>query len=167
MKKTLTIAALGVAFVAVSLWVWLSRGKHAGAVRAKFRLGGAIIAITSIMNLASCDGEPSLGVDCYDPAPANEIYLTDYRYNDYEVRNGDVLNFECYALFEQQIIVAIESAEGEELQRTSYNAEESQFTFTHTVEVGTYTGKAFVRILLASENVEPYESRTFPITIVE
>lgn len=106
-------------------------------------------------------------MDCYDPAPVNEIHLTNYRYDNHEVRNGDTLNFECYAMLVPQIIITIESHDGEELQRTPYNMEESSLTFTHTVEVGDYTGEAFLKVLLADENVEPYECRSFQITIIE
>ena len=49
MKKTLLVIGLGTAFLAVSLWVWLSNGKSAKAVKAKFRLGGALLTLTGMM----------------------------------------------------------------------------------------------------------------------
>ena len=42
MKRTLLLIGLGIAFIGVSLWVTMSRGRNARAIRAKYRLGGAI-----------------------------------------------------------------------------------------------------------------------------
>lgn len=53
MKRTLSIIGIGAAFGAVSLWVWLTRGKNAKAVKAKFRLGGALLTLTSALSLWS------------------------------------------------------------------------------------------------------------------
>lgn len=173
MKKTLTFIALGVAFLAVSLWVWLSRGKNTKAVRAKFRLGGAIVALTSVVNLTSCGGGGVFGVDCYDPAPTNEIYWREYSHNpSYEMtaKNGDEISISCYYMTVEQVIVSIESVDsGEELQRTTYDVtDNSSFTLTHIINVGDYTGKAIVKFLLASEVLEPYEyGPSYQITITE
>lgn len=61
MKRTLSIIGIGAAFGAVSLWVWLTRGKNAKAVKAKFRLGGALLTLTSALSLVSCGGRPVQG----------------------------------------------------------------------------------------------------------
>lgn len=68
----ITYAALAVAFAAVSLWVILSRGKNAKAVRTKFRLGGLMLTIMGLMASSGCSRlvscyEPA--IMCYDPAP--------------------------------------------------------------------------------------------------
>lgn len=55
MKKTLLIIGLGTAFLAVSLWVWISNGKSARAVKAKFRIGGALLTLTGMMTVGSCN----------------------------------------------------------------------------------------------------------------
>lgn len=167
MKRTLTLIALGTAFVAVSLWVWLSRGKNAKAVRAKFRLGGAIIALTSLVNLTSCGPDGPIGVTCYDPAPVNEIYWNRYDHNNTEVKNGDVLNFYYYNIQAQQVAITIESKEdGKELQRTTYDLTDSSASLTHTIDVGDYTGEAVLKFLLLNDNAEPYEHyNSYQITI--
>ena len=171
MKRTLTIIALGTAFVAVSLWVWLTRGKSAKAVKAKFRLGGAIIALTSLMNLTSCGPDGPFGVDCYDPAPANEIYLENYAHNsNNEFRNGDAVEISCYAMTAPKIVVTIEDRNREqELQRATYdiNQESISTTVTHTINVGDFRGEAMLVIWLADESAEPYEYRHYDITIAE
>lgn len=169
MKRTLTLVALGTAFVAVSLWVWLSRGKNAKAVRAKFRLGGAIIALTSLVNLTSCGPDGPIGVDCYDPAPVNEIYWDNAHYNNgaIEVKNGDVLNFYYYNIQAQQVAITIESKEdGSELQRTTHTITDTSASLTHTINVGDYTGEAILKFLLLNDNAEPYEHyNSYRITI--
>ena len=62
-KHSVLYAVLAVAFVAVSLWVILSGGKSARAVRAKFRLGGLMLTISSMLTLPGCSVfQPT----CYD-----------------------------------------------------------------------------------------------------
>jgi hypothetical protein len=171
MKRTLTLVALCTAFVAVSLWVWLSRGKNAKAVRAKFRLGGAIIALTSLVNLTSCGPDDSFGVTCYDPAPMNEIYWENYRYNsNNECRNGEAVEISCYSMRVPKIVVTIENRErSQELQRATYDINQESITtnITHTIDVGEFRGEAMLIIWLADENTEPYEYRHYEITITE
>lgn len=73
-RYVIVYAALGVAFLAVSLWVTLSGGKNARAVRAKYHLGGLMLTVASMLSVSSCGG--ILGGDevmCYDPAPPRYI----------------------------------------------------------------------------------------------
>ena len=68
MKRILPIICTGAAFLAVSLWVWLSKGKNAKAVKTKFRLGGVLLTLISTISIGSCGGSPV--VTCYDtPIP--------------------------------------------------------------------------------------------------
>ena len=79
LKYIIILACLGVAFSAASLWVILSGGRNAKAVRAKFRLGGLMLSISSMLALASCEGGGSgiLSPDCYDPIPPEIVeYIT-------------------------------------------------------------------------------------------
>lgn len=64
MKRILPIICTGAAFLAVSLWVWLSKGKSAKAVKTKFRLGGVLLTLISTISIGSCGGSPV--VTCYD-----------------------------------------------------------------------------------------------------
>ena len=64
MKRILPIICTGAAFLAVSLWVWLSKGKTAKAVKTKFRLGGVLLTLISTISIGSCGGSPV--VTCYD-----------------------------------------------------------------------------------------------------
>ncbi len=45
--------ALGTAFLAVSIWVWFSKGKNAKAIKAKYKLGGMILTLSFFA--ASCE----------------------------------------------------------------------------------------------------------------
>jgi hypothetical protein len=64
MKRFLSIIAIGAAFLAVALWVWISKGKNAKAVKTKFRLGGVLLTLISTISIGSCGGSPV--VTCYD-----------------------------------------------------------------------------------------------------
>ena len=64
MKRILPIICTGAAFLAVSLWVWLSKGKNAKAVKTKFRLGGVLLTLISTISIGSYGGSPV--VTCYD-----------------------------------------------------------------------------------------------------
>lgn len=88
MKRYLMIAGVGIAFMVVSLWVWLSRGKSAAAVRAKYRLGGILLSLSvATTTLTSC-------VSCYSPAgePTN-IISPKFDTSTAVYYCGDVLNF--------------------------------------------------------------------------
>lgn len=85
---------VGIAFLAVSLWVWLSGGRNARAVNAKYRLGGVMLTAWSFLSMVSCDipGQlPLPGGDnwddglimCYDPVMPEEDYsLIEIRHAD-------------------------------------------------------------------------------------
>lgn len=74
----------GTAFLAVSLWVYLSGGKSARAVNAKYRLGGILLTAWYVLSMVSCDVPglpPTDGTDeglimCYDPVPDNYVSLS-------------------------------------------------------------------------------------------
>ena len=84
------IAGVGIAFAAVSLWVWLSRGKSASAVRAKYRLGGILLSLTvAATTLTACGG-----ASCYAPAvePTNTV-SPQFDTSTAVYYSGDVLKF--------------------------------------------------------------------------
>lgn len=112
MKKTLLIIGFGTAFLAVSLWVWLSNGKTERAVKAKFRFGGALLTLTGMMTVGSCNVMTS----CYDPAPTNMVYIE--RGETQDVKNGDhitvkVSYFSAYGI---KVTIAKDAENSEILQ---------------------------------------------------
>lgn len=146
MKKTLLFVALGVAFVAVSLWVWLSRGRSAKAVRAKFRLGGALLSLAGLVacgpgsNSTTCY-EPA--IDCYDPAPENVVWVEDYNNSTpYEVRNGEEIPFCTEFVVADEFIVTVFDSGSLELQRQTFAVGATTRELIFKLDVGDYVGEA-------------------------
>ena len=160
MKKTLAIVGLGTAFLAVSLWVWLSNGKSAKAVKAKFRLGGALLTLTGMMSLGSCTPPGGTCYDpaCYDPAPANEIWWTnaDYRNEEgvFEVRNGDQLTIHAQYLTVNKLVVALNDAAAMEMQREVFEVDYNTKEVLFTVDVDDYVGEAELIVSLVGDGDE-------------
>ena len=158
MKKTLAIVGLGAAFLAVSLWVWLSNGKSARAVKAKFRLGGALLTLTGMMTLGGCKGAL---ISCYDPAPQNVVNIErQVGYNTPQnVRNGDLINIEVSYFSAYGIKVTVEKGvyNREILQSETYRITDSKATITHTINVGDHIGEAHLRVYVMHSEEESYE----------
>lgn len=74
-KYIVILAGLGVAFAAVSLYVFLSGGRNARAVRARFRLGGLMLTFSAMLSAAACSGVPT-GPLCYDVPAPEYVYIT-------------------------------------------------------------------------------------------
>ena len=142
---------IGVAFAAVSLWVLLSGGKNAKAIRAKYKLGGALLTTWALLSAATCGpriggGDPQ--VLCYDmPAPTNELYVSLKEAGGTKFASGDVM------------VVSINTATCEKydwkitdpdrknvIQSGTFTPPEDQkysdISFEITVQPGTYKGPA-------------------------
>ena len=66
-KYFIIYAFVGIAFLAVSAWVFFSHGKDAKAIRAKYRLGGIMLMCMAMLSTASCGEVSGPGeVMCYD-----------------------------------------------------------------------------------------------------
>ena len=166
MKKTILFIGLGVAFVAVSLWVWLSNGKSARAVKAKFRLGGALLTLTGMMTVGGCDGKGPF-VTCYDPAPANMVYIE--RGETQDVKNGDnitvkVSYFSAYGI---KVTIAKDAENSEVLQSEIYKITESSADVIHTIDVADYVGEAHLRVYLMISENEIYEQDYLKLNVIE
>ena len=176
MKRTILFVALGIAFLAVSLWLILSGGRSARATRLKYRLGGAILSLMALTSTA-CDGGPFMQT-CYDPAPppTNDCY-TNFNYQ--EVRNGESIKFIFHCDFEDELTVTIYTSEkgnlqeelGEVLQSEKMRLTPEVSEYELTLDVGDYTGIARVRFEYNLHNDDSYGISEFFcesfITIVE
>lgn len=145
MKKTLLFIGFGAAFLAVSLWVWLSAGRSAKAVRAKFRLGGALLTLTGMMTLGGCGTttcyEPQ--IECYDPAPVNEVFIDDYIHGTpLEVSDGDELVIETYNITYPTLLVTILDAGSLVLQEQRFEVAEIGGQISLRLDVAAYLGDA-------------------------
>lgn len=80
-KYILIYCFVGIAFLAVSAWVFITGGKNARAIRAKYKLGSIMLTCLAMISFASCEGVPpgvtcyDAIVECYDPAPSNYVVL--------------------------------------------------------------------------------------------
>ena len=91
--------AVGVAFLAVSLWAFLSNGKSARAIRYKYKLGGLMLTAWTMLSAASCEGGTPPVVTCYEPvvtcydvAMETDILSVEVKgYGGTKLKSGDVL----------------------------------------------------------------------------
>ena len=170
MKKTLLIIGLGTAFLGVSLWVWLSDGKSARAVKAKFRLGGALLTLTGMMTLGGCEGKGQL-VSCYDPAPANLIYIErEGAYTEAQnVKNGDLISIKVSYFSAYGIKVSIVSAgdNSKVLQSEIYKIPDSSADVKHIINVADYVGEACLRVYFMKSETEIYEIDNLKLNVLE
>lgn len=151
MKRTCAIIGIGLAFLAASLWVWLSNGKSAKAVKAKFRLGGALLTLTGMMTLAGC-GDAAPTVMCYDPTPKDAVEIE--REGAYEaaqsVKNGDNVNIKVRYFSAHGIKISIETAleDAEVLQSRIYEIKDSSTEISHIIDVADYVGEAYLKVFV-------------------
>lgn len=163
MKKVILFIGIGAAFLAVSLWVWLSNGKSARAVKAKFRLGGALLTLTGMMTVGSCN----IMTSCYDPAPTNMVYIE--RGETQDVKNGDhitvkVSYFSAYGI---KVTIAKDAENSEVLQSEIYKITESSADVIHTIDVADYVGEAHLRVYLMISENEIYGVDYLKLNVIE
>lgn len=164
MKKVtaiIVLAGVGMAFLAVSAWVFFSRGENAKAIRAKYRLGGIMLTFLTMLSAASCgDGGDGIGpfVTCYDPVVSertdNLVSLdikrrdTSYRYN--EISPGDTVSVLIRVpTYKQYVLrVILNNTAGTELQRAKLvvpEAAEASFEMPLSQSV-THRGEALLEV---------------------
>lgn len=163
MKKAILFIGIGAAFLAVSLWVWLSNGKSARAVKAKFRLGGALLTLTGMMTVGSCN----IISTCYDHAPTNIVFIE--RGETQDVKNGDhitvkVSYFSAYGI---KVTIAKDAENSEVLQSEIYKITESRADVIHTIDVADYVGEAHLRVYLMISENEIYEQDYMKLNVLE
>ena len=171
MKRTLSIIGIGAAFGVVSLWVWLTRGKNAKAVKAKFRLGGALLTLTSALSLGSCGGRPV--ITCYDTPSMNQVLIQCDRTNEsVDVRNGDKITietsyFNAYGIRVEIVREGVSSGTDEVLQSAVYEVSASDTSISHVVNVGSYAGAAQIKVyLLESADDEGYVCEFYKLNVI-
>ena len=143
-KFAFIYARAGVAFLAVSLWAFLSNGRSAKAIRYKYKLGGIMLTAWAMLTFASCEG-PGPFVTCYDPAPPEYAYIegTD------KVKNGDVLIVTVVTELTGKYrcrIFPYPEAETQELQVQDFECQSGQTECPITIAAGDYKGEAIVYV---------------------
>lgn len=143
-KYLIIYIVVGAAFLGVSLWVILSKGKNAKAIRYKYKLGGIMLTAWSMLTFASCEG-PGPFVTCYDPVAPEYAYIegTD------KVKNGDVLIVTVVTELTGKYrcrIFPYPEAETQELQVQDFECQRGQTECPITIAAGDYKGEAIVYV---------------------
>lgn len=137
-KYFLIYVFVGIAFLAVSAWVFLSGGQNAKAIRAKYRLGGILIMAWAMISVASCSAIEGIidgggMVTCYDPVePEPTENIVEFSFvrdknkqykNENELCPGDVVKVEINIPTYDKYFVRLTAYEGGdeiELQRSEF-----------------------------------------------
>lgn len=130
-KYFLLYVFVGIAFLAVSAWVFFSRGKNAKAIRAKYKLGGIMLMCMAMLSTASCGEILNPGeVMCYDPAPEYSFAVSTGRHDadwKYILSPGAVLTVqvECHSYDRYGIVIRQfeDKKEGDVLQTAVFESE--------------------------------------------
>lgn len=93
LKYILPYVAVAIAFAAVSLWVLLSGGRSAKAVRAKFRLGGIMLSLSGLAFMSGCGAVTCYDpvISCYDVAMTDVVTVLSHNGEDNRISVGDSL----------------------------------------------------------------------------
>ena len=179
-KYFIIYAVVGAAFLAVSLWVFLSGGKNAKAIRAKYRLGGIVLMAWSMLSVASCENGP-FEVTCYDPIPVDYVSYESKNHDDkYRcvLSPGDVLEVEIMfpAYGKYRIVISKYDGEyvGDALQTEEISVQLNktyQHNLVYTPSDTEYSGLAELTVLGISEEYpdgnEIFSAHVLSITPVE
>ncbi len=180
-KFFLIYVFVGIAFLGVSAWVFLSGGQNAKAIRAKYRLGGILIMAWAMISVASCSAIEGLIDDkgqvmCYDPVepePTENIvefsFIRDEskQYNrENDLCPGDIISAEIrIPTFNKYFLYLITYVDGKstELQRTELFVEDLKNKESVIFEVPvsdavTYRGEAQVYVQACVYDSEGKES---------
>lgn len=92
----LIFIAIGIAFLVVSLWVFLSKSKNAKAIKYKYKLGGIILTLT-FFTYGCSDGSKTKDdgeiVTCYISVSSDSFMIESDKETYYI---GDVVSFSVY-----------------------------------------------------------------------
>ena len=182
-KYFLIYVFVGIAFLAVSAWVFFSRGKNAKAIRAKYRLGGILLTCWAMLSVASCGeilGPDSRFVTCYDVAveePTENITRVtikhsdaSYKYN--EVSPGDIFDVDIQVpAFEKYMLrVILNDTAGTDLQKTKLTIADPQnahFEIPLSTDV-TYKGEALLQVQgIVKEDPEELTQMCYYVTVLK
>ena len=147
---------VGIAFLAVSAWVFFTRGKNAKAIRAKYKLGGILLTCWAMLSVASCNGvfNPGDEIMCYDPAPDYSFTVKTEHHDanwQYSLSPGGVLtvDVECRRYDQFGIVIRkfIDMKEGDILQKAAFESGgKDQFQYTLVFDPADKAYEGLVRV---------------------
>ena len=149
-KFLLVYVIAGALFVGASLWVFLSKGKSAKALRYKYKLGGIMLTAWSFITAASCTvGVPE--VMCYDPVrPMDMMSVTVKGYEGNRLKSGDIMVVTIASPSSNKYICTVNSvADNSLLQKEELTAPEIQngeLVFEIKLAHTDYKGEATVSL---------------------
>lgn len=156
-KYLVIYLVVGVAFVAVSLWAFLSNGRSAKAVRAKYKLGGIMLTAWAMLAAASCEG-PGPFITCYEPVvecydvamPANEVHVNVKEYGGTKLKSGDILtivvDYPTFAKYRCRITADPENGNAFVIQTQDFEVKDGTAAFEMTLVKTDYKGTAKVTV---------------------
>lgn len=164
--------AVGIAFLAVSLWVILTSGKNAKAISAKYKLGGMLLTTWAMLSACTCNGVGPGIVTCYDVAkpepPEVMCYDAVIKVNDVALESTTVKKGEKFPIRIQEptgetYVARLFSADGKELQKAQLvKEEESNWDFYFMADANLPAGKAVLSVeFVYKENDEEKADEIF------
>ena len=186
-KYLIIYFAAGIAFIAVSAWVFFTNGNNAKALRAKYKLGGLLLTCTAMLSFASCGQIPKPGVTCYDvavtcydPVVENCAHVETPKHDEnwnWLISKGDSLKvsieYPTYTKYSVVISKFVDSKAGDLLQIESFeivpvNGLASHHSFEFAPADETYLGIALVQVFAkdeqTGEDLEVAYSNNYTIT---
>ena len=151
----------GAAFLGVSLWVFLSSGRSAKAIRAKYKLGGVMLTAWTMFSSAACEGvtpqvtcyEPvDPQIMCYDvPMETNSLTVSVKDYGGINIKPGDVLivNLAGPTTDEYKFRIHAGDVEAPVIQEFSYSDENVPYEIVieQTLSATDYKGEATIEAI--------------------
>ena len=153
--QVIILITAGIAFLAVSLWAFLSNGKSARALRYKYKLGGILLTAWATLSTASCAGtgpfvtcyEPE--VQCYDVAVmADEISVSVKDQEGNQIKSGNVLvvniEYPNYTRYRVRISYQPENGDPVDIQVAEFEVVDGKAGTEITLAATKYKGVAQV-----------------------
>lgn len=156
-KYMIIYLAVGVAFLAVSLWAFLSNGKSARAIRYKYKLGGIMLTAWAMLSAASCTG-PGPVVTCYEPAVTcydavmenNQVSVEVKEYGGQKLKSGDVLviriDYPTFGKFRCRITADPDNGDAFVIQSQDFEFLTGEAVFEMTLVPTDYKGNTKVTV---------------------
>ncbi len=170
-KYLIIYLAAGAAFLGVSLWAFISKGKSAKAVRAKYKLGGILLTSWAMFSAASCEGpfwvtcyEPV--VTCYDMAVVSDVFSVSVKdYGGTRLKPGDVLviSLEWPSYKNYRCRITADAQESPLIQTASFTIPDemvSPYTFEVTLAATNHKGAATVTVSSVYKDSEGNEKES-------
>ena len=181
-KYFLVYVFVGIAFLAVSVWVFLARGKNAKALRAKYRLGGIMLTAWAMLSVASCGEVQGPGeIMCYDPVSPEDqtrqnkfdiwIESSQAHFKANELTIGDkILVTVANPSYEKYVLKIFQSDKDNSEVQKAYlvvaDAQDGLFTIILSDSV-TYKGDAYINVFgLVGEDPETLTQTVFGNMII-